>query len=166
MVTAYNRYVSWKWQGLLSQCWLTCIEMLMQHKHGSKFGEHGKHSDLAREHFLLNKGSSIYHHASYYGLSTNSDLDAPGADAQTWLTALRRVPVIAEVKYGAIGPHVILVTGIDKSGELIYLNPNMAGALPRLFRYPTTVSIRKIYDRRVDTFGHGGPFWQVSSDIG
>jgi len=161
--------VPWRFQGIKSCCWLTCIEMLMQCKHGNIYGrDQTAHSTVAMEEFRANAGSYIDLHADHYGLRTNASLDSPTAGLHEWALALRKGPVLAEGNYGwarfGLGSHVILVIGISRSGKLIYMNPNVFAVLPHPKSKETYIEIRDVYRLRAE--GHGiGPFWQVAEDV-
>jgi Papain-like cysteine protease AvrRpt2 len=170
MAMVIGTHVAWRFQGIKSSCWLTCIEMLMQCKHGSIYGQgQTAHSPLAISEFNANRGSYISSHADHYGLATNSSLDATNAGWHEWSRALRAGPVLAEGQYGwarfGAGSHVILITGISRSGKLIYMNPNVFAVLPHPVSKETYISIEDVFRHRHSSDGLGGPFWQVASDL-
>jgi hypothetical protein len=170
MAMVIGRHVAWRFQGIKSSCWLTCIEMLMDCKYGNIYGQgQTVHSDLAMEEFRANAGSHIHLHANHYGLVTNSSLDSPTAGLHEWSLALRAGPVLAEGNYGwarfGSGLHVILITGISRSAKLIYMNPNVFAVMPHPKNKETYISIDDIYRLRSANYGLGGPFWQVAEDL-
>jgi len=162
--------LEWRFQGIKSSCWLTCIEMLMQHKYGSIYGK-GKngHSQAAEQDFKRNSGSHIGLHAKYYNLMSNDAL-RDCTDMREWEIALRNGPVIAEGKYGwsriGIGMHVVVIAGISKQNKLAFYNPNVFAVLPHPVDKISYFSLEDcIKLARKDTFFAGGPFWQVAEDI-
>lgn len=175
-----GRHVPWRFQGVKNSCWLTSLEMLMSSKYGCIYGRdpqtganRTRHSDLARQHFAENRGSNITDHADHYGLAANTDLDSPTATVGHWANALRRGPVLAEGNYGwarvagfANFPHAILITGVSRSGKLIYMNPNVFAVLPHARSKESHITVEKLYAHR-DLSGYGvqGPFWQVREDL-
>jgi hypothetical protein len=163
-------HVPWRFQGMKNCCWLTCIEMLMHCKHGSIYGRNQvAHSALAMEDFRANAGSHIDRHADHYGLKTNASLDSPTAGQHEWRLALRSGPVLATGNYGwarfGIGAHVILITGISRSGKLIYMNPNVFAVMPHPQSKETYIAIKDVYRMRSESYGLDGPFWQVAEDL-
>ncbi|MGF6853943.1 papain-like cysteine protease family protein [Paraburkholderia sp. CI3] len=170
MAMVIGRHVSWRFQGVKSCCWLTCIEMLMHCKYSNIYGRNQTaHSARAMEEFRANAGSNIYLHADHYGLATNAALDSPMAGLHEWSLALRSGPVLAEGDYGwarfGIGAHVILITGISRSGKLIYMNPNVFAVMPHPQSKETYIAIKDVYRLRAESYGLGGPFWQVAEDL-
>jgi hypothetical protein len=163
--------VTWRFQGLKSCCWLTCIEMVMHYQYGNIYGPADRtgHSQLALDEYRANKGSHITLHADHYNLVSADSLDSPSAGLHEWSLALRKGPVVAEGRYGwaRFGPgrHVIVVTGISTSGKLIYLNPNGNAVMPHPISKETYISIEDIYRLRIyPGYDVRGPFWQVASD--
>jgi hypothetical protein len=144
--------------------------MLMDCKYSNIYGQgRTAHSDLAIEEFRANAGSLIHRHADHYGLVTNSSLDSPTAGLHEWSLALRTGPVLAEGNYGwarfGQGKHVILITGISRSAKLIYMNPNVFAVMPHPVSNETYISIDEVYRLRSESYGLGGPFWQVAEDL-
>ena len=169
MAINVGHHIAWRWQGIESCCWLTSIEMLMQHKYGSIYGK-GKsaHSKNAVDAKVENKGSHIGLHAAHYNLESNDSLIA--GDATAWENALRRGPVLAEGKYGwsrfGVGMHVILIAGVSRTGNLAFYNPNVFAVIPHVkdkISYFTLARCKEL--ARTDNLFGGGPFWQVKEDI-
>lgn len=169
MAIDIGHHIAWRWQGIKSCCWLTSIEMLMQHKHGNIYGKgHTAHSADARKAFEANKGSHIGLHASYYNLASNDDL--ANGDISAWENALRRGPVLAEGKFGwsriGMGMHVILIAGVSRSKQLAFYNPNAHAVLPHpkdKISYFTLARCKEL--ARKDNYHGGGPFWQAAEDV-
>jgi hypothetical protein len=169
MTIDIGHHIAWRWQGIRSCCWLTSIEMLMQHKYGTIYGHgHTAHSAAAVEEYQANKGSHIGLHAGYYNLKSNDSLSDGGMTA--WEVALRRGPVLAEGKYGwsrvGVGMHVILIAGVSRTKNLAFYNPNAFAVLPHpkdKISYFTLERCKEL-GRKDNLFG-GGPFWQVTEDV-
>lgn len=167
-----GRHVAWRWQGVKSCCWLTCIEMMMQYKHGSIYGanqgvKRTAHSAAAITEFDRDEGSHIELHAGHYGLVENTDLARNSDDLAAWTRALSRGPVIAEGNYGwarfGLWPHVIVIVGISWSDKLIYKNPNVMAVLPHPSSKDSYISVADIHRHR-ERQGLG-PFWQCAEDM-
>jgi len=165
-----GHHIAWRWQGVKSCCWLTCIEMLMQHKYGNIYGkDRQKHSDEAVKAYKKNDGSHIGLHAQHYGLEPN-DVLADCEDIGVWKTALKLGPVLAEGKYGwsrfGLGLHVILIAGVSRSGKLIFYNPNVFAVLPHPKDKLSYITVERCIElsRKDNLFG-GGPFWQLAEDV-
>lgn len=160
--------VKWRFQGFLSQCWLTCIEMLMHEKYNNIYGL-GKtaHSATAIAERKKNKGSYISLHAKHYDLVTNGSLDR-SATIDDWKHALSKGPVIAEGKFGAgkigWGQHVILIVGVSNGENLAYLNPNMVTYISAKSDRLSYMSLRRCNELVIFT-GVNGPYWQTHADV-
>ena len=182
MAIDIGHHIAWRWQGIKSCCWLNCIEMLMQLKHGSIFGRevirNGQvttygarrtaHSAAAIAAKAANNGSHIGLHAAFYNLETNPAL-ADG-DITAWENALRRGPVLAEGKYGwsriGAGMHVIVIAGVSRKKQLAFYNPNVFAVLPHPQDKISYFSLARCKElARTDNNFGGGPFWQVKEDI-
>lgn len=175
MAIAVGHHVAYRFQGIKSCCWLTCIEMLMQWKHGNIYGK-GKdaHSRDAQAAYAANNGSHIGLHAQAYGLKSVALADDLGA----WKNALRDGgPILAEGKYGSttlgVGLHVIVINGVSNSNKLCFLNPNACGVnwghVNRWFRsdsssiYYSYMTLERCLElSRKDNYFGGGPFWQAA----
>jgi hypothetical protein len=178
MAIADGHHIAYRFQGIKSCCWLTCIEMLMQWKHGNIYGK-GKtaHSREAQAAYAANNGSHIGLHARAYGIADAGKL-ASNDNLGDWRNALRDGgPVLAEGSYGSttlgVGLHVIVINGVSNSGKICFVNPNMCGvnwghvnrwfrgdASPVHYSYMTLERCLKL-SRKDNVFG-GGPFWQAA----
>lgn len=161
-----GREIQWRWQGVKSCCWLTCIEMLMGQKYENIYGRgRSAHSEFAMQEYRRNQGSSIFRHAQHYGLAENADLDEGGIDV--WKAALRVGPVLAEGDYGwsriGKGKHVILIAGVSKSGNLAFYNPNVMAVLPHPMTKISYMSLDRC--KALANKQGNGPFWQVAEDV-
>ncbi|MET0595274.1 MAG: papain-like cysteine protease family protein [Polyangiaceae bacterium] len=177
MAIATGHHIAYRFQGLKSCCWLTCIEMLMQWKHGNIYGRNGQaHSRDAQAAYRENNGSHIGLHAQHYGIV---DAGLGGTtDLGAWRNAIRDGgPILAEGKFGSttlgVGMHVIVINGISNSNKLCFVNPNACGVnwghVNRWFRsessryYYSYMTIDRCVElARTDNHFGGGPFWQAA----
>jgi hypothetical protein len=170
MAIDIGHHLAWRFQGVKSCCWLTSIEMLMQHKYGSIYGRgNTSHSDEAIKAYKKNSGSHIGLHADYYNLASNNNLE-DNTDRTAWTNALRKGPVLCEGKFGwsrfGWGMHVMVIAGVSRSGKLAYYNPNTFAVLPHPKDKLSYMSIARCVElSRDDNHYGGGPFWQVAEDV-
>jgi hypothetical protein len=175
MAIEIGHHIGWRFQGVKSCCWLTCIEMLMQHKHGCIYGRDAsghfrkEHTPRAKSEFALNRGSQLGLHAKDYGLKSNDALDQ-NTNLGDWKNALKRGPVLAQGRYVwsriGRGLHVILIAGVSRTGKLAFYNPNIFAVLPHPVDKITYFSAERCIElSRQDHLMGGGPFWQCTEDV-
>jgi hypothetical protein len=190
MAIVIGRHVARRAQGNKQCCWLTCIEMLMQLKEGTIYGKDRDgnrrlaHTRLAQQEFDANKGAHIGTHATEYHLVSADRLSEGTLDQ--WKRALAKGPVIAEGWYGdATIPlaihkwsahkswlHVILITGVSRSDNLVFVNPNAFGNnwghVNRWFGGSDSgdsyMTLKKCHERARRDNLLGGPYWQHKDD--
>ena len=160
--------VEWRFQGIRSQCWLTCIEMLMQARYNCIYGlGQTQHSATALAERKRNKGSRIALHAEHYGLVVNGTLD-PNATIDHWQTALSMGPVIAGGRFGigkfGVGMHAIVIVGVSRDKKLAYYNPNMFTFVSTQSNRLSYISLRRC-NELVDFAEYDGPYWQTHADV-
>ncbi|MYM34974.1 hypothetical protein GTP38_11570 [Duganella sp. FT94W] len=160
--------VEWRFQGIRSQCWLTCIEMLMQARYNCIYGLlKNEHSVTAMAERKKNKGSHIALHAEHYDLVVNATLDR-NATIDHWNTALSMGPVIAVGRLGmgriGWGMHAILIVGVSRDNNLAYYNPNMYTFVSAKSNRLSYMSLRRC-NELVDFTDYDGPYWQTHADV-
>ena len=147
--------VQWRAQGNSNLCWLTCIEMVMQWRHGNIYGVdadgdgslRGTHAPEARALMMRDSVSSMASHWRDYNLVPMEFLRHHGIDG--WRDAIRTYgPIIAEGRYGwariGWGEHVIVVVGVSESGQIGYLNPNVMSTLPHPSSRLSYISLERL----------------------
>ena len=148
----YAREVRYRWQGPTLSCWQRSLEMLMEWRHGSKYGKpvvkriwpncaaygpvRTRHTPPVRSTYF---GRNLLSLEDHYGLFENPRL-IDCCNLSTWQAVLREYgPILAQGKYGPAhrlpGGHVILITGWSRQGKLAYYDPFL-GVVPRLRRRP------------------------------
>lgn len=176
------RYI---WQGPTLSCWQTSLEMLMEWRHGSKYGKpvveikgpkHAVYGPVRTEHTPLVRstycGRDLRDIEDDYGLFPVHSLESCD-DLPTWKAALRKHgPILAQGNYGPAhrlpGGHAILITGWSRQGKLAYYDPFL-GILPRLRRrtfeverdrhsYYTLQQIQDLRDRHGRQYNVGSFF--------
>ena len=173
MAIDIGHYLTWRFQGIKSCCWLTSIEMVMQLKKGGPFGRdatgaaRGAHTALAQSEFAANNGSKLAMHAAEYGLKVNDHLTG-NANMGDWENALRLGPVLAAGKYGGgrlgVGNHVIVIAGVSRTKNLAFYNPNVFAVLPHpvdKISYFTLERCLKNSEKGLSA----QPFWQMAEDV-
>ena len=178
------RYI---WQGPTLSCWQTSLEMLMEWRHGSKYGKpvvkrmwpycaaygpvRTRHTPPVRSTYF---GRNLLSLQNEYGLFENPRL-IECCNLSTWQAALREYgPTLAQGKYAPAHhlprqfEHTILITGWSRQGKLAYYDPFL-GILPRLRRrtfeverdrhsYYTLQQIQDLRDRHGRQYNVGSFF--------
>ena len=147
----YAHAVPYIWQGPTLNCWRTSLEMLMEWRHGSRYGKpvveitgpnHAAYGPVRTQHTPLVRsttycGRNLLDIQDDYGLFEVYHLMGCN-DLSTWQAALREYgPILAQGNYGPAhrfpGGHAILITGWSRQQKLAYYDPFL-GILPRLRR--------------------------------
>jgi hypothetical protein len=146
--------VTHRHQGLNLCCWMTSLEMLMQWKHNSIYGENrDEHTKEVIDAFKKNRGYSFGTGTlrNDYGLKQVSALDNGVA---SWKKALGASPILLSGKYGmarsGIGGHVVLAIGLSNSDKIVYMDPFRTGWKSNKYIYMT---VKEAYDRVYEKFG-------------
>ena len=167
MAIDIGHHIGYRWQGMKQCCWLTSIEMLMQHKYGSIYGRNSRHSNYALEKKRENNGSHVMLHQDQYNLAGNTSL-RKNTTIGDWENALRKGPVLAEGNFGmnSIGlyKHVVVIIGVSRTKKLVYFNPNLFSVFPHAQTNLSYISVERCI--KLAKGSGDGPFWQVREDIG
>lgn len=146
--------VRYRWQGFTLGCWRRSLEMLMEWRHGSKYGKpvvenkgpkRAAYGSVRTEHTRQVRstycGRNLLDLEDDYGLFRVHRLESCD-DLSTWQAALREYgPILAQGIYGPAHHlprqfgHAILITGWSRQGKLAYYDPFL-GVVPRLRQRP------------------------------
>ena len=179
----HARAVRYRWQGPTLSCWQRSLEMLMEWRHGSKYGkpvverkrsyqaDYGpvrtRHTQPVRSTYC---GRDLRTLQDDYGLFENLRLWGC-CNLSTWQAALREYgPILAQGKYGPAHRlprpfgHAILITGWSRQGKLAYYDPFL-GILPRprmwTLDHHSYYTLRQIQDLRDQV----GGFFQARKPV-